>query len=217
MGPIHFMLWLNLSPSLPIGVYRTVPLRPVRGAIVVVCLPPGIGAFARARGYLGRGPCPGGVERLGKRVAAVAGDTVDVDATGVRVHHVAVANSRPRERDSRGRPLPRMRGRFIVPSGAIFVLATEHPLSFDSRYFGVIPTAGAIVVRPVFVLGAKPDRIGVLEHVPEPLHGERNLSRRDGQTDEDAECRRDGTPAGDDRHADAKSDGRQQHDGQHEQ
>jgi hypothetical protein len=33
--------------------------------------------LARARGYLGPGPCPGGVQPVLKRVIAVAGDVLE--------------------------------------------------------------------------------------------------------------------------------------------
>lgn len=139
-------LWVNLSPSLPIGVYHVVQ-RPVdRGAIIVVCLPTAIGTFARARDYLGRGPCPGGVEYLGKRVAGIPGDTIKVAADGVRINGFLIPNSRPLSKDSRGRPLMRAEGG-VVKVGEVFLLATDHPRSFDSRYFGAIAVAPVVVVR----------------------------------------------------------------------
>ncbi len=146
------VLWLNLSPSLPIGVYRSVsdPVR--RGAIVVVCLPADIGAFARARGYLSAGPCPGDVERLGKIVAGVPGDTIDVDTTGVRINGRAIAASRPLPRDTRGRELPRWRGRAVVRPGELFLLATVHARSFDGRYFGPVAVRDLVVVRPWWII-----------------------------------------------------------------
>ena len=107
-------LWVNLSPSLPLGIYHTVHAPPTRGSIVVVCLPLTLGTFARERGYLGHGPCPGGVERLGKRVAAVAGDTVDIDGEGVRINGFVIPGSEWLERDSRGRAMPRVRGRIVL-------------------------------------------------------------------------------------------------------
>jgi conjugative transfer signal peptidase TraF len=143
-GAARSGLWINVSPSLPLGVYR-VDHRPiVRGAVVLVCLPRAIGRLARDRGYVGPGPCPGGAGRLGKIVAAVAGDTVDVDATGVTINGRPIASSAPVAQDRAGRPLARVApGSWVVPAGTIFLLATHHPLSFDSRYYGVVP-AGAV-------------------------------------------------------------------------
>lgn len=50
---------LNLTASLPAGLYLVTPGSPTRGAIVMACLPLPVAAFARARGYVPRGSCPG--------------------------------------------------------------------------------------------------------------------------------------------------------------
>ncbi len=139
-------LWVNLSPSLPLGVYHTVHAPPMRGAIVAVCLPLALGRFARERGYLGYGPCPGHVERLGKRVAAVAGDTVETDTEGVRIDGFLIPASRGLDADSRGRKLPRPERRIVVRAGELFLLATDNRRSFDSRYFGAVAVTDLIVV-----------------------------------------------------------------------
>jgi conjugative transfer signal peptidase TraF len=142
-------LWINLSPSLPLGVYRPIDAPVTRGAIVVVCLPLAIGRLARERGYLGYGPCPGHVERLGKRVAAVAGDTVETDAEGVRINGFLIPRSSQLATDSRGRKLPRPEGRIVVRPGELFLLATDNRRSFDGRYFGPIAVTDPIVVALV--------------------------------------------------------------------
>jgi conjugative transfer signal peptidase TraF len=144
---IKHTLWLNLSPSLPLGVYRPVNAPVTRGAIVVVCLPLAIGRLARERGYLGYGPCPGHVERLGKRVAAVAGDTVETRAEGVRINGFLIPGSRPLDADSRGRKLPRPEERIVVRPGELFLLATDNRRSFDSRYFGPVAVTDLVVVE----------------------------------------------------------------------
>ena len=132
-------IWVNLSGSLPIGLYRTTHGPIVRGSIVVVCLPESVAAFALEREYLQPGSCPGGVEPLGKTVAALEGDTVAVRADGVWVNGHLLMASRPLIRDSRGRLLPRLVGwgrRLSVREVAL--VATRRPGSFDSRYFGEI-------------------------------------------------------------------------------
>jgi conjugative transfer signal peptidase TraF len=147
-------VWINVSPSLPMGIYRTVGAMgaPGRGRIVLVCLPATIARLARRRGYLGRGPCPGDAGRLGKVVAAVAGDTVDVEARGVTINGRLIEASAPRARDHAGRPLARVGpGAWVVPAGTVFLLATRHPLSFDSRYYGAVPIANVVqTLRPIY-------------------------------------------------------------------
>ena len=59
---LGFGLHVNLSASAPRGLYRTVAGHPTRGAWVVACVTPQAAAFARERGYLGPGPCAGGVQ-----------------------------------------------------------------------------------------------------------------------------------------------------------
>lgn len=131
-------LRLNFSPSLPEGIYRAIKSPVERGSVVVVCLPRRVALAARARGYLAGGDCAGSVEALGKIVAAIAPDTVEVTDAGVRVNQRLVPNSRPLLRDRRGRRLIPWRGVAALAPGQIFLLATLRPTSFDSRYFGPI-------------------------------------------------------------------------------
>jgi conjugative transfer signal peptidase TraF len=147
-------LVVNVSPSLPLGVYRRVAGPPVRGTLVLVCLSDTIGRLALARGYLGPGACPGGAGRLGKTVAAIPGDTVDVEASGVTINGHSITGSAPRAHDRAGRPLPSVApGPWVVPPGTLFLLATHHPLSFDSRYYGVVSAAAVVgCITPLYVL-----------------------------------------------------------------
>jgi conjugative transfer signal peptidase TraF len=145
-------LWLNTSPSLPLGLYRVASAPPAVGADVIVCLPLTLGRAARDREYLGPGPCPGGAARLGKTIAATAGAVVDVRADGVWIDGHRVPESVPLARDRAGRPLARQAdGPHRVPPGMVFLLATHHPRSWDSRYYGPIPsTAVLAVVRRIW-------------------------------------------------------------------
>lgn len=135
-------LRLNLTGSLPIGLYRVSRAAPVREAIVLACLPPAIAAFARARGYVpSGGACPGGGVPVGKPIRAIAGDTVTVTATGLLVNGTPVPNSRALAADRQGRPLPRLAvGRFVVRPRTVWVVSSYSRLSFDSRYFGAVGT-----------------------------------------------------------------------------
>jgi conjugative transfer signal peptidase TraF len=90
------------------------------------------------------------VERLGKRVAAVAGDTVETDAEGVRINGFLIPGSPPLATDSHGRKLPRPDGWIVVRPGELFLLATDNRRSFDSRYFGPVTVTNLVVVEPLF-------------------------------------------------------------------
>ena len=133
-------LRLNLTGSLPMGLYVAAGGAPARGALVLVCLPPQIAAFANARGYVPRGgACPGGVAPIGKRILAIAGDTVTVTPTGLLVNGAPVPNSQALSADRKGRPLRGLAvGCHHVGRNEFWVLSSYSRLSFDSRYFGAV-------------------------------------------------------------------------------
>ena len=133
---------LNLTGSLPVGLYVASRSRPARGALVLACLPPRVALFARARGYVPRGgACPGGVVPIGKPVLAVAGDTVTETRTGLLVNGMPIPNSQALATDRSGRPLPQLpTGRYVVRSGTVWIVSSYSRFSFDSRYFGAVET-----------------------------------------------------------------------------
>jgi conjugative transfer signal peptidase TraF len=135
LSPVH----LNLSASLPVGVYRSVqqPLR--RGALVAVCLPPAIAAFGLRRGYVRPGSCASGVQPLVKPIGALAGDTLDIRAARILVNGQPLAHSATRTQDRHGRRLTHVAwGERRVAAGTVWLFATHHPRSWDSRYFGPV-------------------------------------------------------------------------------
>jgi conjugative transfer signal peptidase TraF len=152
-APLHYAV--NVSPSLPLGVYRVVPPgRLALGDIVLVCLAGDAAALARARGYLARGRCVAGVEPLGKRIGAMVGDAIAVTPQGVMVNGIPIPFTTPLRADSRGRPLPQLAGyRRTLGQGELWLIATAHRPSFDSRYFGPVSIGDVIAVGcPVWTL-----------------------------------------------------------------
>jgi conjugative transfer signal peptidase TraF len=144
---------VNTSPSLPIGLYRIVRgAHPRVGDLVLVCLPPKVAALARTRGYLTRGRCASGVEPLGKRIAAASGDTVSVTSAGLVINGHSIPSTVPLRFDSRRRELPQLVGyRRALGPDELWLLATGHLRSFDSRYFGPVSIGAVIaVVHPVW-------------------------------------------------------------------
>jgi len=130
---------INTSPSVPEGVYRIIPGPLALGAVVAVCLPDTpVFRMARARGYVGRfGPCPDGSGELFKVLAATQGDTVQIDARGVRINGRLWSGSAPQRRDADGRPLSRSRlSQVLGPKHVVVMSAEGFGLGFDSRYFG---------------------------------------------------------------------------------
>src|SRR3989454_2414162 len=117
---------LNVSRSVPLGLYRMVDEPVERGVLVVACVPLTAARLARERGYLARGSCPGGTQPVLKRIGAVPGDLVDLAPDGVAINGTQLPDSAPAVSDSRGRPLPHSPwGRTVVASGEVWLMGIE--------------------------------------------------------------------------------------------
>lgn len=136
-------LRINVTPSLPLGLYR-ITHRPVdRAVLVEICLPPKITSMALRRGYIGKGPCPDGARPLLKTLLALPGDRLVLTRLGVARGGALLPFSAPLSRDSKGRPLPLLAlGLHQVPPGRLWLYA-PHTHSYDSRSFG--PVSGGLV------------------------------------------------------------------------
>jgi conjugative transfer signal peptidase TraF len=137
-------LRLNTTPSEPLGLWQIVPLdRPVAiGDLVFACMPENAyGALGKTRGYLRWGMCPGGAGPLIKRIVATAGQRVDMDGR-VSIDGARLPNSKVIDADGKGRLLHAYLGG-VVPDGYVF-LHSPFPGSWDSRYFGPIPSSGIL-------------------------------------------------------------------------
>jgi len=129
---------LNLTPSMPLGLWWITPgAVPVTGNVVVACLPGDAGLNARLRGYLTSGPCPGDRSPLLKPVVALQGDVVLLTPERVTVNGIALSDSAQIKTDSAGREMFHMNaGTYVVGRDSAWLIATGNPRSFDSRYFG---------------------------------------------------------------------------------
>jgi conjugative transfer signal peptidase TraF len=142
----------NSSPSMPVGLY--VVTGDEHANLVEFCPREPFASFSIARGYRDSGVCVDGAAPLLKPVVAVAGDVVELSNRGISVNGKLLPNTAPLPRDSKGRPLEAWAfGRYAVASGTVWVASSYHPRSFDSRYFGPVPTS-AIRHRlePLFTL-----------------------------------------------------------------
>ena len=136
-------LRMNYTRSLPIGLYWTVRGVPIaRGATVLVCLPTAVALFARERGYLWRGSCPGSAARVGKLVLAAEGDVVCLTQAGLSVNGRLMPRTAPLQTDSKGRGIVHYPyGVYTVRRDQVWLYSPYHRMSFDSRYFGPVSTA----------------------------------------------------------------------------
>ncbi len=134
------LLW-NASASVPLGLYRIDPGATARpGDLVAVRPSPTLTRFMAARHYVEANAL------LIKPVAAAASATVCRIGARVSIEGRAVASALPRDRF--GRPLPTWSGCRRLRPGALFLIASFRPDSFDSRYFGPVDR-GSIVGRAV--------------------------------------------------------------------
>ncbi|QPC88920.1 conjugative transfer signal peptidase TraF (plasmid) [Mesorhizobium sp. NBSH29] len=137
-------LRLNLTPSYSLGLWRIGAMdRPAAAGDLVFVCPPDTPAFrlGRERGYLHRGLCPGSFSPLIKTVAAIEGQHVEVGAS-VSIDGRPLAHSQLHAADAQGRELAPFAGG-IVPPAHLF-LYSDYAGSYDSRYFGPIPSAGLL-------------------------------------------------------------------------
>jgi conjugative transfer signal peptidase TraF len=125
---------LNLSPSVPRGLYWLTAVREplARGTLVVLPVPASVQAW-HARWV-----------PLLKPVAAMAGAVVCVGEEELWVEGLWYG---PVLHEAAGQPLPRIHGCVAVPDGAVF-LASQAPRSLDGRYFGPTPIA-ALTARAI--------------------------------------------------------------------
>ena len=145
-------IYINTTPSFPLGFYRVVDEPITKGAYVSFCPPQNeVFNMAVSRNYINQGDCPGGYGLLLKRVFALAGDTISISGAGISVNGGLLPNSAQLTADIAGYPLPQYRLETVLDDSEYLLLSDLNPQSFDARYFGVITRAQIQhVVRPLF-------------------------------------------------------------------
>jgi conjugative transfer signal peptidase TraF len=135
---------LNLTASMPVGVYilhRSTALQ--RGTIVIACPPAdaqrvGVrnGYLAPARGILPASRCDAGSAPLLKYAIALAGDVVELSDRGLEVDGQVVDAHKIARVDRNGRALSSMPdGTYHLDAGDVWLYSPAE-YSWDSRYFG---------------------------------------------------------------------------------
>jgi conjugative transfer signal peptidase TraF len=148
LGVITYRLGLrvNVTSSLPVGLYRLTNVTPRRGDLVAFNLPEDnpYATIARSRNYGGSNIRP-----FLKRLAAVPGDIIKIGRQGLCINDRIIPNSAFHNWDKMGRPLPRYLVAGTVPTGKALVLSGYNPMSFDGRYFGLLDLDDLQKVIPV--------------------------------------------------------------------
>jgi conjugative transfer signal peptidase TraF len=136
LEPLPLYIW-NASASVPIGLYRLRPAEHFHVTELVAVQPPEpLAIFLDLNGYL-----PMGVPML-KRVLALPGQTVCRSKLIISVDNVTMGEAR--DRDGRGRPLPKWQGCRVVGDGELFLMNWQSDDSLDGRYFGFLPASAVI-------------------------------------------------------------------------
>lgn len=136
LEPLPLYVW-NVSASLPIGLYRLRQTESFQVTELVAVQPPEpLATFLDLNGYL-----PVGVPML-KRILALPGQTVCRIELTISVDNIAMGEAR--DRDGRGRPLPKWQGCRVVGDGELFLMNWQSDDSLDGRYFGFLPASSVI-------------------------------------------------------------------------
>jgi conjugative transfer signal peptidase TraF len=143
MSPDHRYIVINLTASVPVGLYISSSAPPRVPDLTLIRLPIHLREYAARRGYLP-------VHRLLlKIVAAGPGDVVC--RLGPRVWVGGHSRVWTLRTDAGGRPLPNWRGCRRLRADEFFVLGS-HSGSFDSRYLGPVNRQSVIsTVRPMLL------------------------------------------------------------------
>jgi conjugative transfer signal peptidase TraF len=144
-------LAINVTSSMPKGIYWRDNSPILRGDLIAFCLPVKQQALGLKRHYLMKGSRCELSEPLIKKVIAVPGDSIvlTMDTIIVNGHNMAYTTH---SQDSKKRPIP-FYPRGVYLTNGYWVIGTSSPKSWDSRYFGSL-TDNAILwkMKPIWIL-----------------------------------------------------------------
>ena len=127
-------LRVNMTPSLPRGLYIMSGDAPARGDTVGFCLTGAFAGLGGQRSYLAPSGCASGLRPLLKVLAGVPGDRVAVENGTVCINGVAWPHG-IRKLDSSGRPVPSCLESTTIPAGrALFRLFFRFERAFEFAF-----------------------------------------------------------------------------------
>ena len=150
---------INITSSMPVGLYLIFPESARRDDLVTFCLPPEnpYSGLAVERAYLQHGSCPSGRQPLLKKLIGLPGDLVNVTEAGIVLNGTLLPETKRPALDSQGRPLPpSLLTSGPIPEGLALLLSNEHAGGFDSRHFGLVPLSSLRRVKPILLFGDAP-------------------------------------------------------------
>ena len=129
------ILLVNISPSVPVGLYVVNPFKKnlSYGDLVRFCGP----RWIVKRQYVPASQnCSYGRPALMKRVEGLPGDTIENRAGRIFVNG-KITKAVALRADSHGNPVPQI-GKLVVRDNEFFPLSTFNVRSLDGRYFGAV-------------------------------------------------------------------------------
>jgi len=146
---------INLTESIPVGLYRITGAEPLKNAYVIFC-PDDRQSFrlVRHRGYIDSGLYCGGYGYLMKKVVAVSGDILSVTKEGVLVNQMLISYSKPKLQDGMHRALPQWQVMdYQLQEDEIMTMTSQSKWSFDGRYYGLVHTRQIKgMIAPIWVM-----------------------------------------------------------------
>ncbi|HAU4045827.1 TPA: conjugative transfer signal peptidase TraF [Legionella pneumophila] len=151
---------INLTESIPIGLYRIAGTEPLKNTYVIFCPDDRqIFRLAKNRGYIGQGLNCSGYGYLMKKVVAVSGDTLSVTPEGVFINQQLLPFSKPKLTDGMYRILPQWRKLdYPLKKNEVMTMTNQSEWSFDGRYYGLVHTRQIKgVITPIWVVNNAPN------------------------------------------------------------
>lgn len=149
---------INLTESIPIGLYRITREAAMKNAYVFFC-PDDREAFrlARNRSYIDHGLYCDGYGYLMKKVVAVSGDTLSVTNEGVFVNHMLIPYSKPKLQDGMNHALPQLQvTNYPLQKDEVMTMTSQSEWSFDGRYYGLVHTRQIKgMLTPIWVINKR--------------------------------------------------------------
>ena len=135
--PSIFNLWINISSSIPYGVYKRVDKYPQKEDYILFCLEDELAKVSVERRYTTTGYCSFQSAPIGKKVVAAQGDLVKISKDGIEVNGKLLSNTRPSTYDLLERKMPEY-SMYRYLDNNEFIVASTKENSYDSRYFGIV-------------------------------------------------------------------------------
>lgn len=129
------IFYLNITSSLPKGIYVRIPGKECRRGDYIVYEPP-----EDIKNLIIKNGWGDGKRDFLKKVGGIEGDKYSVDVATLTFEIEGRYVGRVYETDNVGNELPKLRGEYKVPKGYVLPIATG-ARSYDGRYSGVVATS----------------------------------------------------------------------------